>query len=71
MNAQELLNAWGAKRWPAHAGKEFRIETDRGSGCPTCGYDPEVTVYADDGWVAELGLPDFSKLLNEILGAAP
>lgn len=68
MSAQDMINAWGARKWPAHAGKQFTLETeDRGSGCPTCGYtDIRIIVYAGSTEVAELRA-DFSDLLQEII----
>lgn len=70
-DTQAIINAWGWKRWPEHAGKTIRIETrDLGPGCDTCGYGGgvEVEITADYQHVESMEA-DFSSLLNEILAA--
>lgn len=72
MVAQELINAWGRKKWPDHENAVFRFEVeDRGSNCPTCGYtDYKLIVTANSHEVAEMET-DIASLLNEILGVTP
>lgn len=72
MSAQDLINAWGRKKWPEHAEAVFRIETvNLGPGCDTCGYGGGITleVTANHKTVAEMEA-DFATVLNEIIGAA-
>lgn len=70
-NVQELLNKWGAKKYPAHAGKNFSVEAetyDRGF-CETCSYTTAVnTVYANGIEVDQVDT-DMATVLREILEA--
>lgn len=84
MTAQELINAWGAKRWPVHAeklGKTFNVVFEKGDPCDTCGYPDAFKVYCsplpevpantldkDCHEVATVEDFDIVSLLKEVLG---
>jgi hypothetical protein len=70
MNAQEVINAWGRKKYPeVYADAQFRLEIEDTDSPDTYGpYSPDmkIVVYADHRPVAYLDT-DFSSLLQEIL----
>jgi len=74
MSAQELINAWGRKKYPAYANaKTFTLEAEKRSDgyCETCWNEyAAVIVYADYKEVAELGSTSIANIINEILAAA-
>jgi len=76
MNAQDMMNNWGRKRFAGHYGVDdttvFRIEmeTEPDSYTYESGDHLVVQVYADDRPLTSVS-ETFSELLQEIIGAAP
>ena len=72
MSAQDLINAWGRKKYDTKPTAKITFELDdKGGSCPTCGYtDIKVVVYADHREVGEVSA-SIAEMLAEILGEAP
>jgi len=70
MNAEEIINAWGAKKY-GRTGK-YTVEVAQGGYCySTLTQDsyPEIRVMLDGKEFDCIESPDFHKLLNEMLAA--
>lgn len=70
MKAEEIINAWGAKKY-GRPGK-YTVEVEQGGCCySTYTQDnyPEIRVMLDGKEVDCIESPNFHKLLNEMLAA--
>lgn len=67
---QELIDLWGSREYPEHAGKKFRLSVEKGSDgyCETCWNEyAYLSVQADNKEIAELTYISMVDLMTDIL----